>query len=83
MMWKIMHGSVWVAFSRMSTIHPITIWVVGIVEVGIGEVLSAKVIIMDESKSNVCIVISVVSAVVVPISPVVSIEVVSSEIKWV
>lgn len=83
MVWKIMHSSEWVAFSCMGTIHTITIWVVSIVKVGFGVVLSAEVIIMDESKSNVCIVISVVSGVVVPVSPVAGIKVVSSEIKWV
>ena len=76
-MWKIMHGSVWVAFSCMVIIHT-TIW-----DVRIEVVWSAEVVIMDQSHSNVCIVISVVSAVVIPISPVTSIEVVSSEIKWV
>ena len=82
MMWKIMHSSEWIAFSCMGTVHTITIWVVGIVKVGFGVVLSAEVIIMDESKSNVCIVISVVSGVVIPVSKLTSIKVVS-EIKWV
>ena len=76
-MWEIMHSSVWVAFSCMMIIHA-TIW-----DVGIEVVWSTEVVIMDQSHSNVCIVISVVSAVVIPISPVTSIEVVSSEIKWV
>ena len=66
------------------TIHTITVRVVSIVEVWLRVVLSTEAPITVESEMTVMrIVVRVVSAVIVAVSPVAIIKVVSSKCKWV